>query len=291
LTTRGCWALRGVRVRINWKLKSVIFSAIDLFNAPQVLYFLQRHVTGRSKVNIDAVEDVWRLHRDSLESLNAPSLIEFGAGKNLRQNIYLSAFCRAQTVVDLFPMLEIDQFNSAARQISALVPDIPFHECASLSDIERCYGITYRAPFDMAHAPLDDNCLDCCVSTNTMEHLPVETLRSILSELTRVIRPGGLISAKIDYSDHYSHTDRGIGPLNFLSYTEEQWRKHNHHHHYQNRLRHYHYRQFFADAGLGIEYDEPVFTADKPAVMADGRDPSEPTVHATAGLFRLRVRN
>ena len=38
----------------------------------------------------------------------------------------------------------------------------------------------------------------------------------ILLGVHRLLVPNGILTAKIDYSDHYSHTDRNISKLNFL---------------------------------------------------------------------------
>ena len=59
------------------------------------------------------------------------------------------------------------------------------------------------------------------------------------------LKKNGMISAIIDYSDHYAHTDPAIGLLNFLNYSSDDWKKYNHESHYQNRLRHYEYIDIF----------------------------------------------
>ncbi len=50
-----------------WKIKSLIFNFIEYLNAPKLLYFLQKFVTGRSRINslIDSSE--WQMHKDALE--------------------------------------------------------------------------------------------------------------------------------------------------------------------------------------------------------------------------------
>ena len=278
-------------MQIPWKLKSVAFSAIETMSAPGLLYFLQKHVTKRSRLNLTAVEANWELHRENLASLDSPRLIEFGAGKNLRQNLYLSQWCANQLVVDLNPMADLEQINDAARQISAFVPGFDYRECASLSDVEREYGITYRAPYDMSETDLPDDSIDCCVSTNTLEHIPEKSIVAIFGELKRVLRIGGLISAKIDYSDHYSHTDKTIGALNFLQYEARDWERYNHGNHYQNRLRHYDFRRIFSSLGFVTEVDEPFFEGEKPPSLSSDFDASDPAVYATGGYFRLRVQD
>ena len=114
-------------------------------------------------------------------------------------------------------------------------------------------------------------------------------MREIFTEIKRILKPGGIISAIVDYSDHYAHTDRNIGLLNYLRFTPEAWSKYNHSSHFQNRLRHHDYREMFEDLGFEIDVDEPRFEVEKPDAIADCFDSENPTVHATSGVFVLRV--
>ena len=146
-------------MQINWKLKSFAFTIIDFFRIHGFLYFLQKHVTGRSSVEIGEVHENWRIHEANIKSLEAPRLFEFGAGKNLAQNIYLSRICQEQMVVDLNPMLDIEQVNESARQISKLDPDVKYIECTTRTDLEAAYSIRYLAPFDASDTGLPDDSL------------------------------------------------------------------------------------------------------------------------------------
>ena len=42
------------------------------------------------------------------------------------------------------------------------------------------------------------------------EHIPEPDLASILGECARLLRPGGLVSFRIDLTDHYSYFDRSL---------------------------------------------------------------------------------
>ncbi|MBL7004498.1 MAG: class I SAM-dependent methyltransferase [Gammaproteobacteria bacterium] len=276
-------------MNINWKLKSRIFSIIDIFDLQSFLYFIQKYVTKRSRVIIKNIDKNWIIHKNNISSLKSPSLIEFGAGKSLMQNIYIHQFCRSQTVVDLFPMLDIKQFNEAAYQISKIDPNLPYLKCYNKEDINKNYLLNYIAPFDMENTKWCDNSFDCCVSTNTLEHIPEDSIRAILSEIFRVVKNDGIISMIIDYSDHYAHTDKNIGLLNFLSYSKSEWRRYNHKSHFQNRLRHNDYKNIFSELGFVIEVDKPMFDEEMPFNISKDFNASDPTVHATAGNFLLRV--
>ena len=68
---------------------------------------------------------------------------------------------------------------------------------------------------------------DACISSSTLEHLPTHVLNNTFKILKKIIKKNGIISAVIDYSDHYSHTDDTIGHLNFLQFSDSEWRKYN----------------------------------------------------------------
>ena len=105
---------------------------------------------------------------------------------------------------------------------------------------------------DAAKTVFEDGSIDACISTNTLEHIPENSIRLIFKELQRVLKANGVVSARIDYSDHYAHTDSSISLLNYLQYSDAEWKKFNHNSHYQNRLRHYDYVELFKSCGFEI---------------------------------------
>jgi len=275
-------------MNISWKVKSFAFHKIDTFSLHKTLYFLQRNVTRRSRTGLMAGHKSWLVHQNHLAAtLEHPNIFEFGAGKSLSQNIFLSRYCESQTVVDLFPMLNIDLVNDAVSQISTHFPAIAYHAIANISDIERYYGIRYMSPFDAARTPFDKDTFDGCISTDTLEHIPEDDIVAIFKELRRIVRPGGLISAVIDYSDHYSHTDKHLGPLNYLRYSTDEFKKYNHTVHYQNRLRHYDYARIFEALGYHCLVSEAADSVPPPSEIAHEFCRSDPSLCALRGVFLL----
>ena len=124
-------------MQINWKLKSLIFNLVDRFNLYNLLYWLQKNVSRRSRINIDRINENWIIHEKNLSNCKNCQLIEFGAGKSLSQNIYLSHFVQSQTLVDLFPMINLDLANQASEQISNIFSKIKNYKIESLSDLKK----------------------------------------------------------------------------------------------------------------------------------------------------------
>jgi len=90
-----------------------------------------------------------------------------------------------------------------------------------------------------------------------MEHIPPEDLRSILRECHRISKDRAVLAFAIDYSDHYSHTDRSITPYNFLKFSDPAWSFLNPAIHYQNRLRHSQYCDLLTSCGFHLASMEP----------------------------------
>ena len=246
-------------MNIPWKLKSFVFGFIDYFNASELLYFLQKNVTGRSLADKSLSPEIWEGHKKYLVKYGAHSKIfEFGGGKSLAQNLFLSDTVQSQIVVDLNPMLDFGLVNSVREILSEIVSLKSKSPIENLSDLEK-YGIKYKAPFDAAKTDFDEKIFDACISTNTLEHIPGSNIVEIFCELHRTLKDGGIVSARIDYSDHYAHTDSNITLLNYLKFCEPSWKKYNHQCHYQNRLRHYDYIRIFEDSGFKVVEEMLIF--------------------------------
>lgn len=249
-------------MNIPWKLKSFLFFCIDFLGADFFLYFIQKHVTKRSRIKTLEIDKIWVSHQMALISNGCTGFIfEFGAGKSLAQNLFLSNTVDRQLVVDLNSMIDIKIVEQARSLLFAKVGLNSKIAINSLSDL-RSYGICYKAPYDATKIDLPDKCLDASISTNTLEHIPKDLIKSIFNELHRVLKDNGIVSARIDYSDHYAHTDSTITLLNYLKFSEHEWSWHNHRCHYQNRLRNNDYKIIFAECGFCILSEDLFFDED-----------------------------
>lgn len=238
-------------MRIPWKLKSKVYRFLSY--CPQgTLYFMQRHVARKARIRFTEPDTSWKFHHRMIEQSNARTLIEFGAGKSLIQNLFLTPIVDFQTLVDLVPMINFQLVNEAIVRLREMGVKVDGRLVNSAEELENIYKIRYLAPLDMRMSGLEAGSFDLCISTNTLEHIPKKDIEAILVELKGLLTSEGSISAVIDYSDHYSHTDPSIGSLNFLQFAEGDWEKLNHSNHYQNRLRHTHFGEIFECAGFDI---------------------------------------
>ena len=186
------------------------------------------------------------------------TLFEFGAGWDLAVPLTMAALgASRQVVIDLNPLLRLELVSDVARRLAdehialglpAPAPEAVHDGKAALTS----RGIDYRAPCDARQTGLEPGCIDAITSTSTLEHVPAEEIVAILRESRRILRPGGMLSFEIDYSDHYSHGDRSIGPYNFLQFSDAEWSRYNPALHHQNRLRHPDYLAMFDAAGFEL---------------------------------------
>lgn len=278
-----------VVVHIPWKLKSAAFSVIDTASAHKALYFLQKNATKRSRIVQVEINPLWQAHADALLQHRATGKVfEFGAGKTLGQNLFLGTVVDRQIVVDINPMLDIELVEKTRDQLSRLVTLRASSPIVEADDLD-AYGIRYRAPYDAGTTDFPNGSLDACVSTNTLEHIPGDTIRKIFTELRRTLKPNGIVSARIDYSDHYAHTDRSISLLNYLRFSEKKWARYNHRCHHQNRMRHYDYVRIFNECGFVVLDEKLDYAAtDVPASVTDAFKDKPDSWAATSGHLVLR---
>jgi hypothetical protein len=107
-----------------------------------------------------------------------------------------------------------------------------------LNELLDLCAIEYLARGDAAHLDLPSGSVDFQVSISVFEHIPPEVLVSIMEEGYRVVRDDGLFINVVDFSDHFSHSDKSISSIHFLRFSEEEWRKiAGNRYAYANRLR------------------------------------------------------
>ncbi len=112
--------------------------------------------------------------------------------------------------------------------------------------------VEFRAPADARATKLPPGSIDLVYSNSVMEHVPKDSIRDLMRESRRILRPGGLALHNVACNDHYAHTDSRISFVNYLQYSESQWRKWNNPLQYQNRLRAPEFLDLATESGLEI---------------------------------------
>ncbi len=242
----------------NWKLKVIAFWILS-FLPRKILFFLQHNITNRSSKKILTLDSDWLFILEKINKLNSDNhikLLEFGAGRNLAQNIYLALSHKKlrQSVVDLNPMLNEKLTLQAYYQICKLLNKKPMNNFNNMKELLNLLKIDYLAPLDISSF-LTKEKFDVCISKDTIEHIPKKNLYKIFKNLKTLIKKDGLLISCVDYSDHYSHTFKHLSPVNFLKYNSFHWFFFNPPNHFQNRIRHNELIKILKDCNF-TQYEE-----------------------------------
>lgn len=257
---------------MRWQAKAVLQRAIGALPASeQVNYLLQRHVSRSLPVSLEAFRRKSRRANGHFEAFlehcgsrapDAAAFYEFGAGWDLAVPLALWSFgVDRQVVTDVSPHIRPELVDTVIRRLAETrsqledetgravrAPDRT--ELEGLDGLRERFGIDYLAPRDASATGLPAASIDVVTSTNTLEHVPESALLPLLRECRRLLRPDGVMSCRIDLSDHYSHFDRNASAYNFLRYSDRRWRLYNSPLMYQSRLRRPDYLNAFAEAGF-----------------------------------------
>jgi len=265
---------------MNWKLKARIQKAISLL--PDGLsydanYTLQRWL-GQLR-NPDPVHalmgGVGAMDRivGQGQSIESKAVLEIGTG--LRLNVPIALWlCGAARIVtvDLNPYLRPKYVMSDVSHIRANRDKIieifgrhaerpVFRErfnwlceaCTDMPALLKAANIQYKAPADAANLDMESDSIDYHVSHAVLEHIPAGVILAILAEGKRVLKEDGLFLHNVDFSDHFSKSDPAITMINFLQFSEEEWKRYGGNRYaYVNRLRVDDYVELFGKAGLKI---------------------------------------
>ncbi|MGY4428599.1 hypothetical protein ACVWWO_001076 [Bradyrhizobium sp. F1.13.1] len=244
---------------MDWRLKALAFRALDLPGGAQAHYFLQRHVTRnwpRRDATLDALAGIARrvvADYSAMSDALPGSVLEIGAGRDLAVPIALRALgVRKIIACDVERLAKLDLIRHAGSRLGG--------KFETWDDLARS-GIEYRAPY---YVNDDGTKVDCSCSNEVLEHVPADQLVTLLKGLRAVTN--GLTTHSIDYSDHYARSDKSVSRLNFLRYSDEQWRPFNSGKQYVNRLRHSDYLRLFREAGFQIREESSVIGEPPPGL-------------------------
>lgn len=125
-----------------------------------------------------------------------------------------------------------------------------FDELAAIANLE------YLAPQDASRMTmLANDSLDMVYSNDVLEHVSPEVMPAIMRESYRLVRNGGIIVHGVACNDHYAHFDKSISFINYLQFSQADWKLWSNDINYQNRLRASDFVRIATDAGFKLIFD------------------------------------
>lgn len=270
---------------MHWKLKANIQNVISLLPSTasyEAYYWVQRHFGGlRRAVPISkfiAAIETWKRIQSQERSPTGKVFIEVGTGRvPLVPIAYWLMGAESTITIDLNPYLKEELIGEHLRYLTenqdeilalfgSLIDRKRFNALVSFgaktkisaTELLDLCQIVYTAPGDAANTNLPEQHIDFHTSVTVFEHIPPNVLLDILREGNRIIKNNGLFVHRIDYSDHFSHSDKSISAINFLQYSDDEWAKYaGNRYMYMNRLRHDDFLALFENVGHQVVAAEP----------------------------------
>ena len=120
-----------------------------------------------------------------------------------------------------------------------------------LEAILEARGMTYVQPESVAEPVLPDDLFDAAFCTGVFAYLQPAAVATALSNLARIVRPGGVIGVYVHLTDDFAGVDPTVGSFGFLRHEDEVWeRRICSRRYYNNRYRLNDYLALFPDHGL-----------------------------------------
>jgi len=270
---------------MHWKLKAKIQNILSLLPSAasyEAYYWVQRRFGGLRRPvptsRLVAAIETWKRIKSQERSPKGKVFLEVGTGRvPLAPIAYWLMGAESIITIDLNPYLKEELIAEHLYYLSkneseilalfgSLIDKKRFNDLIRLAtrskisatevlDLSR---IIYIAPGDAANTNLPEQHIDFHTSYTVFEHIPPNVLVDILREGNRIIKNNGLFVHRIDYSDHFSHSDKNISAINFLQYSDDEWAKYaGNRYMYMNRLRHDDFLALFESVGQKIVKVEP----------------------------------
>lgn len=258
---------------MNWKLKGTIQNALSRIPGGMSCNYLLQRTAG--SLRNDAM--LHRTFRDDVTVLferiarlgvvpSSTRVFEIGTGwmPILPLSLHLAGFRDIYTV-DLYRHLREPLIRRTLLALGEHLSHPCFQAFANRDVIDARYqrllnaphileaaSICYLAPCDASQTGLKPGSLDLIISNNVFEHVPEPALHALFREAKRVLRPNGHVLHCVNCGDHYAYSDPAITQLNYLQFSDDDWKRWNNDLHFQNRLRARDFVEMADRAGLAI---------------------------------------
>ncbi|MHB8624063.1 MAG: hypothetical protein ACYC9J_13875 [Sulfuricaulis sp.] len=260
----------------SWVIKALVQKALAAARLVGMYHCLQRWFGRLRQFHPRTrIEYAAKLYHDvqPVVPICDAKIVEVGTGwvPIVPIGLYLIG-ARSIDTYDLFRHMQMDITLQSVWQYKDCLEDLHQRTGISLDYIQSRYesiqhvtqidnlfeicGIRYHAPCNFVQSGLDTASVNIFYTNLVLEHLPSSILEEIHREAFRVLNDDGVCWHNVDCTDHYSHADPSISPINFLKYGEKQWARWGQNDIvYQNRMRITQYYEIFKKLGFEIVND------------------------------------
>jgi hypothetical protein len=263
---------------MQWQRKALIQRVCSRLPAGNALYFMLQHQFG----SLRRPPDPSRLLRECAtlvselrtagHEVTGARVMEVGTGRriDIPLGFYLAGAASVVTV-DLNRYLRPELVMASIRAMKECSKDIlglfdstsprdavearfeRLIACKSLASVFSTTNISYLAPADAQSIGMASGSIDIQTSYTVFEHIPRNVLVGILKEASRLLGKRGVALHHVDLSDHYAHDDSSISYINFLQFSQGEWKRlAGNRFAYHNRMRADDYRRIYAEAGHDV---------------------------------------
>lgn len=260
---------------MNWKLKAHLMAVISRLPAADKIYHRLQQVAGTNKLHLDRdlgrAFELVRLAQEVEAPLEQATILEVGTGwRPLVPFVFALSGAKSVVTVDVNPWLTHDYALETWKALGSRLELIAAEINVPLVDIRERYrkvdfsvtdlhdfldqvNITYQYPADARRTGLTDDSIDMVVSSNVLEHIPLDVQTDIHKESLRILKSGGIAVHRFNPQDHFSTVDSKITNANFLQFTQKEWNwLGGSGLSYHNRLRAPAYRTMFTETGFDL---------------------------------------
>lgn len=260
---------------MNWKVKAHLLALLSRIPAGRNIYHKLQKVGGTNRLQLDRdlgrAFELVQLAKGAEQNLIGAEVLEIGTGwRPLVPFVFALAGTKHITTIDVNPWLTHEYALETWKALRPRLEEIAAETGEPAADVKERYraidqhveqldellaqiGITYVYPGDARETGLPDKTVDMVISSNVLEHIPLDLQTEIHRESLRILRVSGVAIHRFNPQDHYSTVDGNITHANFLQFSAREWEWYGGSGlAYHNRLRAPDYRKMFTDVGFEL---------------------------------------
>ena len=208
-----------------WLAKIIIKMILSRFPINYCIWKKFRIFRHGQMENFDYSKSIFEGHYKDLNKFNPitnPSILEIGPGDSLFSMIFSRKYS-----TNKFYLLDIGDFaNKDVRLYRDLIRNLKSQDYLknfniknepSFDELLSYSNAKYMTSGLIDFRKLRNQSIDYIFSHSVLEHVRIYELEELISQMYRVIKPGGIISHNINYKDHLSES------LNNLRFNEKIW--------------------------------------------------------------------